>query len=420
MKLRIMLLLTVVTCLLTVPTQSNAQNALPPHGLTLDEIRAAYGLDKLMQAGEDGTGQTVAIITQGGFKASDITTFASQWNLPPAQITSVLVGNNDGQPNGGSLEWTMDTEIVYAIAPKATILVFEGSSYFAQQTISGKVPSVFDAILRDGRANVVGFSYDTCELNFGKDDAQKVIDETQKLHDAGITMFHGAGDYGAYRCAETGVLNANMLSVGLTAADPYVAVLGGTRLTMTDGHYGSEVVWVNLNKHSGTGGGLSSLWPIPDYQKPYQLKDENPNRMRQVPDAAADADSTTGFAFYCTAQQSAKGCNGWGNTGGDSATGPLWTGATALVNQYLAQHLKRLKGGPFALRAPEDLYTLARAYQAGKVTLPPFNDVTQGDNYYYKAKPGYDLTTGLGSPNFYNIALDLEQLYKAHEMPSAQ
>src|SRR5258708_36736370 len=102
-----MLLLTVVTCLLTVPTQSNAQNALPPHGLTLDEIRAAYGLDKLMQAGEDGTGQTVAIITQGGFKASDITRFASQWNLPPAQITSVLVGNNDGQRNGGSLDWQM-------------------------------------------------------------------------------------------------------------------------------------------------------------------------------------------------------------------------------------------------------------------------------------------------------------------------
>jgi kumamolisin len=49
------------------------------------------------------------------------------------------------------------------------------------------------------------------------------------------------------------------------------------------------------------------------------------------------------------------------------------------------------------------LYTLAATHQP----YPPFHDVTVGDNLYYPATPRYDLATGLGTPDAWNLARDL-------------
>ncbi len=40
-------------------------------------------------------------------------------------------------------------------------------------------------------------------------------------------------------------------------------------------------------------------------------------------------------------------------------------------------------------------------------TFPAFRDVTTGNNLYYPATTNYDLASGLGSPDVYNIARDL-------------
>src|SRR5258708_33041283 len=123
LHLRVPLLFIVTGCLLIICVPSNAQSK-KTDGLTLEQVRAAYGIDKLLRAGIDGSGQTVAIVTEGGFKNADIDTFAKQYSLPAAQITTVSVGSNNDTPNDGSLEWTMDTEIGYSMPPKETILVF--------------------------------------------------------------------------------------------------------------------------------------------------------------------------------------------------------------------------------------------------------------------------------------------------------
>lgn len=44
---------------------------------------------------------------------------------------------------------------------------------------------------------------------------------------------------------------------------------------------------------------------------------------------------------------------------------------------------------------------------SSSVPYPPFHDVTLGGNDFYAATPGYDMTTGLGSPDVYNLARDL-------------
>src|SRR5262249_1449518 len=56
-------------------------------------------------------------------------------------------------------------------------------------------------------------------------------------------------------------------------------------------------------------------------------------------------------------------------------------------------------------------YALKSAYTAGKVSRAPFHEVTKGDNRLYKAASGYNLATGLGTPDFYNIALDTQAIY---------
>ena len=53
------------------------------------------------------------------------------------------------------------------------------------------------------------------------------------------------------------------------------------------------------------------------------------------------------------------------------------------------------------------LYTLSNA---ANVPFPAFHDVTTGNNLYYPAAANYDLASGLGTPDVYNIARDLNAL----------
>jgi subtilase family serine protease len=120
--------------------------------------------------------------------------------------------------------------------------------------------------------------------------------------------------------------------------------------------------------------------------------------MRQEPDVSADADPTTGAAVYSPSY------GGWIQGGGTSQAAPIWAGLTALINQYLLS--KHLPVSGFVNPA---LYALA----AGHPIYPPFYDVTVGSNLHFAAKPGYDLASGLGTPNAWNLARDLEAYLKS-------
>jgi kumamolisin len=91
--------------------------------------------------------------------------------------------------------------------------------------------------------------------------------------------------------------------------------------------------------------------------------------------------------------------------GGTSQAAPVWAGIFALVNQYLQHHGSRALG--FANPA---LYALARTKQ----TYPPFHDVTVGNNLAYPATAGYDMATGLGTPDAWNLARDLLAYTRGH------
>lgn len=90
--------------------------------------------------------------------------------------------------------------------------------------------------------------------------------------------------------------------------------------------------------------------------------------------------------------------------GGTSQAAPLWAGIAAVMNQYLVANGGRAIGDLNPM-----LYQIARG-----APLPAFRDVTLGGNAVATAGPGYDLVTGLGTPDTENLVKNLLVLQKAN------
>src|SRR5205085_4549886 len=197
------------------------------------------------------------------------------------------------------------------------------------------------------------------------------------------------------------------------AGEPYVTGVGGTNLQLSGGAYSSESVWSNPNdtgrgpKGAGGGGGISNTFTQPSWQTGSGVISSNSSGTpchaasgqycREVPDISAAADPTTGYSMYCTVANAGCPSTGWLTVGGTSASAPLWAGSMALVNQYLQSQNKSRIGN-----ASPALYNLFNSQQK----YPAFHDVTTGNNLHYPATTGYDMASGIGTPDLYNLARD--------------
>ena len=106
--------------------------------------------------------------------------------------------------------------------------------------------------------------------------------------------------------------------------------------------------------------------------------------VRTTPDVSFNANPATGVPVYDSV--SYNGSSGWYQVGGTSAATPAWAALIAIADQGL------VAGGKGTLsntQAQSNLYSLPSS---------DFHDITSGFNGY-SATPGYDLVTGLGSPN---------------------
>jgi kumamolisin len=153
-----------------------------------------------------------------------------------------------------------------------------------------------------------------------------------------------------------------------------VLCCGGTRLA-TDG---SEVVWNDDPTTSATGGGVSDVFDLPDWQKDVKVPvSANPGGRvgRGVPDVAGNASPATGYQVRVDYLSFV--------VGGTSAVSPLWAGLIARMNQKL--------GKPVGFLNP-----LLYGPVAGSGS---FHDITSGNNGAYSAGSGWDACTGWGSPD---------------------
>ena len=136
-----------------------------------------------------------------------------------------------------------------------------------------------------------------------------------------------------------------------------------------------------------TGGGFSRLFSRPGYQDGIP----GSRATRGVPDVSADASGHTGMAIVL----SADGRTMVRNSGGTSASAPIWAALIALADQYAGRHLGLVNPA---------IYQIAR----GPRYHQAFHDVTTGNNTVqfppktitgYQAAPRWDPVTGWGSPN---------------------
>jgi len=367
-------------------------------GLSPSTARTAYHISPLYQQGIRGQGERIALISFAQFSQSDLDGFAQQYSLPrftPVNVSSPQDGPAQDTSQDGIGEADLDVEVVHAIAPEAQIL-----NYNAPQVTAGGTDSfgpLLDRIVADGKANIVSDSYGVCELTFPSADIlrdEHAIDSAV-LH--GINVFKSTGDSGAYQCQRVDSSDTR-LSVEWPASSAGVIAVGGTTLSTTaTGDYAGESAWEGTITQTGGGGGISALVPRPGWQRAPGVINQFSNGRRQLPDVSASANPFFGWSTFRNGSLQP--------TGGTSAASPFMAASMALIEQYARQHgINRL-----GFVAPM-LYQIASTPQK----LPPFHDVTVGNNRYYPASTGWDFATGLGSPDVYNLAQDVVDYLQAH------
>jgi subtilase family serine protease len=332
-----------------------------PTGLTPQQVSQAYGFNQIefgsgsSQVAGNGAGETIAIVDAYDDPSiqQDLVTFDQKFGLPaPPSFTEQFVGGTRPQGDTGwSQEISLDVEWAHAMAPAANIVLVE-----AQSASLSDLLSAVDVARNLPNVSVVSMSWGSSE--FSSETSYDSHFTTPAGH-IGITFIASAGDSGA-----PGVW---------PSLSPNVLAVGGTTLQVgSNGSYVGETAW------SDSGGGVSRYESEPTYQQSAQSYG-----ARTAPDVAYDANPSTGFSVY----DSYSG-DDWFTVGGTSAGAPQWSALIAIANQG------RGSAGTLA-NAQADLYNLPST---------DFHDITSGSNGY-RAGPGYDLVTGLGSP-IANLVVD--------------
>jgi hypothetical protein len=350
-----------------------------------------------------GQNQTVALYEQDSYNPSNITAYTqgtlfgeTALNVPAnlTNVTQELVpsstpiafGKATFTPGLEEGEVELDMTMVLAVAPRANLIVYEGSGVPATTILS--------QIADDDLAQTISSSW---FWGFSTNNEQLTEQSIFYQYAAqSQSFFLASGDLGALVASSP--YNSKVASPLPSAAEPmivspYITTVGGTELTTTStvgsvGTYASETAWndttgprtVNgIPQNSVTTGGfctgtspsspgaapLSSL-PIPSWQTGVGSTNgevtTNPSNARMAPDVSLIA---TGIA----------GVNNKGGiacTGGTSASAPLWAAFTALINQANGV------GGPSST-SPIGFLNPA-LYHFAATTPSAFNDIADGSN----------------------------------------
>jgi subtilase family serine protease len=156
-------------------------------------------------------------------------------------------------------------------------------------------------------------------------------------------------------------------------------------------NYDPPAWWYGGGGYWGSSGGISTRSSIPVYQQGISMaSNAGSTTQRNVPDVALTATGIWVNYFHGLS----------GSFGGTSCAAPLWAGFTALVNQQAANN-----GQPSVGFMNPALYQIAK----GSAYASCFHDITSGNSFSagspseFSAVAGYDLCTGLGTPNGMNL-----------------
>ena len=421
------------------------------------DIVTTYDLKPLYSGGDNGAGQTIAIMGQSYIHVVDMENFETAAGLPKKDPTLVLVpgtGNDGSTLSGDESESDLDTEWSGAMAPGANIdFVYTGSN--TNYTVFDSTAYAVDQKI----GNIISISYSQCEPYLNQTLYQQMESTFQQATVQGQTVMSASGDSGSTACSGSSNLTAaqqEVEAVNYPASSAYVTAVGGTEISVADDSENNSTYWVaatstgsdvltsaktyipeiawnddsSQNGLSASGGGPSSLVARPSWQS--GVPGIPSGSMRLVPDIAFYSSPNQPGYLYCTSDTSSWQTGSGGGIGGgtqaqqascnqgfrDQATGyltvaggtsfatPIFAGMLAVLNQKLNYSTGQGNVNP-------TLYTLAA--NSANYALG-FHDVTTGNNNCtaggsycsstagYSAGPGYDEVTGLGSLDVGNIA----------------
>jgi kumamolisin len=367
---------------------------VPNGGLTPRGLLEAYNAMPLAEAGFTGKGATIVFFAFDSADQEDLDTFADTSGLP--RFTPVVIGGKPSEVHG---ETAMDLQVAHAIAPEAQLVVVN-----ARPTVEGdgayeKIGRMFEEADRQFPGAVWSLSIGWgCEAFVSATDLAPVESALAAAQKNGTSAFDASGDTAGLECKGGDAWSAppgpDDIGLDSVASLPAMTSVGGTTLsTGPRGQWVAEHAWVDSPLSQGTSGGVSALFERPEWQSRLTIERDTARR-RLSPDVSAVADPFTGVRFIFK-QQEVVG-------GGTSQAAPIWAALTVLMNQYLVTNGGRPLGNANPL-----LYRVA----AGS-NLPGFRDVRLGGNAVDISQPGYDLVTGLGSPNTYNLARNLLDIQK--------
>jgi kumamolisin len=435
---------------------------------TPEDFASQYGLSSLYKKA-DGSGQTIAIVTLAALDVGAPEYYWDNIADIPDTGRTVTVDNVDGGPgapsyDAGSGETDLDVEQSGGVAPGANIIVYQ-----APNTDYGFADAFFEAASQNIASSVSASwveseTYLEASIAAGEESPgyEAAFDEAFLEMDAqGQSGFIAAGDWAAYTASiDLGTTN---LSVSASDDSPYITSAGGTTLpweeTLTSGDtsvtvdvpteraWAWDYLWQPMATLSGTslateaesmvtgtGGGFSVIEKTPAYQQEvsgtnyynayeyltptdyetvvdgFQQEptewsfDATPTRTsgpasgRAVPDVSTDADPYTGYLEWSPSFLQESGytelMGGWGGT---SFVAPQLNGSTAVIDSYVGHRV--------GFWNPQ-IYSFAAS---GNDPFHSLNTAsTSNDNLYYTGNPGalYSPTTGLGTPNFAELADD--------------
>ena len=347
------------------------------------DFRAAYVPGTTLT----GSNQVVGLVQFDGFYSNDIASYEAQAGIPAVFLQTNLLDGFSGTPttgaNSGNPEVSLDIEMVIAMAPGISkIIIYEGNP-------NNFIPNdVLSQIASDDLCPQVSSSWSWNGGPSATTDSYLI-----KMITQGQSVFFASGDSDAYTGANAPDTTSNF-TTPITSTN--VTAVGATTLSTSGplGAWTGETVW-NWNNSGrpnvGSSGGTSTYYTIPWWQLSTTTSGNNRSTtFRNFPDVALTGDNV--YVYY--------GSGSVGTFGGTSCAAPLWAGFTALVNQQAALASKP----PVGFLSPA-LYRLA----AGPNYNSLFHDTTSGNNIgtntagLYNAVTGFDLCTGLGTPNGTNL-----------------
>ena len=377
------------------------------------DIRNAYlGANPFVLQNLDGTGQVVGLLELNSYNQLDVVGY-DNLQIPKLNPTNVVLFEIAAPPPFTSYqlnnEVALDIEMVQAMAPKAKILIFQTA---LGVTLHG------DAVLHAMATSNPPLNSASSSFEFGRsDNAQQAL---QQMAANGISFFNASMDFGDVGDPQSNLDMLPQTLVGGTFLNTNPLVAPWPNPVYPAAYYAGEATWNGGQPPKSkdvTGGGIMNgqnhngncfCWPyslgpfsccgsgvgIPDWQLGLMQLSSAANSgsttWRNYPDVALLASNIEVFYGGTTI-----------NLGGTSAASPLWAGYVALINQLIKALTPNAGLVGFINPTIYDIgLTSGTAADLYKVC---FNDIIGGNNANgfgsgFTAVKGYDLCTGLGTP----------------------